>query len=293
MKKILKCAVCLKKDFSLFVETKDYFFTNESFSLEKCNACGFVFTNPLPLKENLGKYYETEEYLSHDSNKRGIIKYIYKIVREINLKNKYGIISRYMHSGKILDIGSGTGEFLNYFKNKGWKTIGIEPNQEAREFAVNNYQLSVVDEKELDLVENNSQNVVTMWHVLEHVYDLDERMETLHRILKKDGILVVALPMIDSPDSIKFGKYWSGLDVPRHLYHFSSSTFELLAKRYKFNIIDKLPMKFDSLYVSWLSHKAKKSKLSFLRGIFDGIISNMYANKSSNYSSMIFVMKKV
>lgn len=293
MKKILKCAVCLKKDFSLFVETKDYFFTNESFSLEKCNACGFVFTNPLPLKENLGKYYETEEYLSHDSNKRGIIKNIYKIVREINLKNKYGIISRYMHSGKILDIGSGTGEFLNYFKNKGWKTIGIEPNQEAREFAVNNYQLSVVDEKELDLVENNSQNVVTMWHVLEHVYDLDERMETLHRILKKDGILVVALPMIDSPDSIKFGKYWSGLDVPRHLYHFSSSTFELLAKRYKFNIIDKLPMKFDSLYVSWLSHKAKKSKLSFLRGIFDGIISNMYANKSSNYSSMIFVMKKV
>ena len=292
MMEILKCPVCLERDFSLFEETKDYFFTNESFTLSKCNACGFVFTNPIPKKESLGKYYETDEYLSHDSSKHGIIGKIYSAVREINLKNKYRIVSRYITTGKILDLGSGTGEFLDYFKRRGWSTIGVEPNIQDREFAINNYSLSIVEEEDLALIESNTQDVITMWHVLEHVYDLNERMEALIRILKKDSVLIIALPMIDSPDSIKFGKYWSGLDVPRHLYHFSSSTFELLANKYKFKIIDRVPMKFDSLYVSWLSHKAKNNKFAFVRGVFDGIISNIIAKKTANYSSMIFVLKK-
>ena len=131
-----------------------------------------------------------------------------------------------------------------------------------------------------------------MWHVLEHVYNLDERMKTIVRILKADGIAIIALPMVDSADSLQFGKYWAGLDVPRHLYHFSANTFETLAKKYNLKIIDRYPMKFDSLYVSWLSHQAMKHSLSLLRGVLSGLKSNLKANKNSNYSSMIFVLNK-
>jgi len=292
MIEILKCPVCSSKKLTSYLETKDYFFTNEDFALAKCDSCGFVFTNPIPSVEDIGKYYETENYLSHDSTNKGIIGSIYNKVRDINLNNKYKIVSQHKITGSILDIGCGTGELLNYFKNKQWDSKGIEPNKSARDFASQNYDINVGDEPELGEINNKKFDVVSMWHVLEHVYDLRERMNAIVRILKDDGVIIIALPMVDSPDSVKFEKYWAGLDVPRHLYHFSTKTFELLANNHGLNIVGKYPMKFDSFYVSWLSHKAKKNSLSFVRGVADGFISNARANKSSNYSSMIFVLKK-
>lgn len=293
MIEIIKCPVCSAEKFSAFVYTKDYFFTNEEFSLSKCDSCDFVFTNPVPSSKEIGKYYETENYLSHDSSNKGLIGSIYNKVRDINLNNKYKIVSKYKTAGNILDIGCGTGELLNYFKTKKWNAKGIEPNEDARTFAKNNYGIDVYDEPELKNLNNTGFDVISMWHVLEHVYDLNDRMDTIQKLLKDDGVGIIALPMVDSPDSVKFGKYWAGLDVPRHLHHFSSNTFELLANNHKFNIIGKFPMKFDSLYVSWLSHKAMKNSLSFAKGVVDGLISNSRANKTSNYSSMIFVIKKI
>lgn len=292
MIKILKCAVCGGDSFIHYLETEDYFFTKEKFNLCKCNSCGFVFTNPVPESSEIGRYYETEKYFSHNSENKGVFSKIYTGVRNLNLTNKFKIIERYKSSGKLLDIGCGTGEFLNYGLKKNWKVKGIEPNLNAQEFAKTKYGIDVVNESELNIFNNNLFDVVTMWHVLEHVFDLNERMQTIFKILKKDGIAIIALPMIDSPDSIKFGKYWAGLDVPRHLHHFSSSSFEKLATKNNFKIIDKYPMKFDSFYVSWLSQQAKGNSLAFLRGIIDGLISNIKANSNSNYSSMIFVLKK-
>jgi hypothetical protein len=117
-------------------------------------------------------------------------------------------------------------------------------------------------------------------------------MQTIYRLLKPKGKGIVALPMIDSPDSKKFGEYWAGLDVPRHLHHFSSKTFQLLANKNGFRIIAKYPMKFDSLYVSWLSYQAKKNPLAFPLGVIQGLLSNIKADKFNNYSSMIFVIDK-
>lgn len=293
MVELLECPVCASKKYSLYIETKDYFFTKEKFTISQCESCRFVFTNPIPPKDDMGKYYETDNYLSHDSANKGIIGSIYKKVREINLKNKYDIISKYKNDGNILDIGCGTGELLNYFKIRQWKTQGIEPNKGAREFARVNYGIQVTEESKLNLLDNNSIDVISLWHVLEHVYNLNSRMSSIIRILKKDGVVVIALPMIDAPDSIKFRNFWAGLDVPRHLYHFSAKTFELLANNHNLKIIGKYPMKFDSLYVSWLSHKAQNKRLAFLHGVIDGLISNIKANKLTNYSSMIFVLKRV
>lgn len=293
MVELLKCPVCASKKISLFLETEDYFFTNEQFSLSQCDSCNFVFTNPIPQQDEIGKYYETEIYLSHDSTNKGIIGSIYNKVRQINLKKKYSIVSKYKSTGSILDIGCGTGELLNYFEKEKWQTLGIEPNEGAREFAKANYNISVKEESELNRLDRKSHDVISMWHVLEHVYNLNDRMNSVVRILKEDGVAIIALPMVDSPDSIKFKKHWAGLDVPRHLYHFSAKTFELLAKRHKLKVIGKYPMKFDSLYVSWLSNKALNKRFAFIHGVVDGLVSNGKANKSSNYSSMIFVLKRV
>lgn len=292
MIKILECAVCGGDSFTHYLETEDYFFTKEKFNLSKCKSCGFVFTNPVPLDSEIGKYYETEKYFSHNSDNKGVFSKIYSQVRNLNLKNKYNIIERYKSSGKLLDIGCGTGEFLNFGLKNNWKVKGIEPNENARKFSITNYGIEVGDENELNKMDNNLFDVVTMWHVLEHVSSLNERMLTISKILRKDGIAIIALPMIDSPDSIKFGKYWAGLDVPRHLYHFSANSFEKLATENNFNVIDKYPMKFDSFYVSWLSRQAKENSFAFLRGVIDGFISNIKAKSNSNYSSMIFVLKK-
>lgn len=285
-----KCPICSESQILPLLRTSDFFFTNEEFSLTKCSSCGFVFTNPIPDVDKIGHYYETDKYLSHNSASSGFIGSIYKKVREINLQNKYTIIKKYKSEGNIIDIGSGTGEFLNYLKLKLWITKGIEPSNNARKFAIENYDLDVDDEKALNEIESATFDVVTMWHVLEHVYNLEDRIKTIVRLLKADGIAIIAIPMIDSPDSVKFGKYWAGLDVPRHLYHFSADTFKLLAQKFNLEIIDKYPMKFDALYVSWLSHQAMKHSMPLVKGVFDGIKSNIKANKS-NYSSMIFVLK--
>ncbi len=292
MIKITKCQICKSNDLSQFLQTKDYFFTDEYFTLSVCNNCNFVFTNPVPDIESIGKYYGTEKYLSHDTNSNGILGNIYKTVRYFNLRGKYSLIKNFKTSGQILDIGCGTGEFLNFMKQKNWETFGIEPEVKAKEFAINNYHLDIFPEDKLNEFDKNKFDLITMWHVLEHVYDLNERLGIISDLLKNDGIFINALPIIDSPDAKKFGNYWAGLDVPRHLHHFSYESFSQLANNNGFKVIGSFPMKFDAYYVSYLSHQAKQNSMAFLRGLIDGLISNFKADKRRNYSSMIFVLGK-
>lgn len=292
MIEITNCQICKSNDLSQLLQTNDYFFTEENFTLAVCNNCNFVFTNPIPDIDSIGKYYATEKYLSHDTNSNGILSNIYKTVRYFNLRGKYSLINNYKKVGQILDIGCGTGEFLNFMKLKNWKTFGIEPETKAKEFAIEKYHLDIYPERKLLEFEKNKFDLITMWHVLEHVFDLNERLNAIYNLLKNDGIFINALPMFDSPDAKKFGKYWAGLDVPRHLHHFTSESFTRLANNNGFKVIDCFPMKFDSYYVSYLSHQAKQSSFAFLRGLIDGFLSNLRADKNRNYSSMIFVLGK-
>lgn len=289
---ITNCQVCKSNDLKDFLITKDYFFTKEEFKLSICNKCNFVFTNPIPDKDQIGKYYNTDKYLSHDTNSSGLLGSIYKTVRYFNLKGKYSLIKNFKDNGSVLDIGCGTGEFLNFMKQNKWNTFGVEPEDKAKDFAVNNYDLEIYPESKLQEFPEFNFDLVTMWHVLEHVYDLNTRLSVISKLLKNDGIFINALPIIDSPDSIKFGKYWAGLDVPRHLHHFSHDSFSRLATNNGFEILGSFPLKFDSYYVSYLSHQAKDNSMALLRGLIDGFTSNLSANKNRNYSSMIFVLGK-
>jgi len=288
---ILSCPICGNKEFSLYLKTKDFFFTQEEFSLSKCKSCSLVFTNPIP--QDISKYYDTTDYLSHNTGDNGILGKIYSTLRNINIKRKYNLVSKYNHQGNILDIGCGTGELLSFFNNKKWNAVGIEPNNSARKFAINKHGITVFDEKKLTSLTPDTFDVISMWHVLEHVPDLHKRISQVSKLLKKDGTIFIALPNLSSPDSLKYKEYWSALDVPRHLYHFNQETFETLISLHNMKLIHAEPMKFDSYYVSMLSEKYLKNKLYIPLAVINGFISNIKAKRKNNYSSMIFVVKKI
>ena len=287
---IKSCPVCDGNAFTPYLETRDFFYSQEAFFLSQCNKCSFVFTNPIPA--NLVKYYETPDYLSHNTKNKGVFGWLYSVIRNANIKRKFRLLSSYKTDGNLLDIGCGTGELLHYFSNKGWKTTGVEPNTFAREFAMKNYNHKVLQEKDLDNLSSSDYDIISMWHVLEHVSDLHNRLGQVDRLLKEDGVLIVALPNLASPDSKKYNKYWSALDVPRHLHHFTPATFSHLISKHNMRIIHSEPMKFDSYYVSFLSEKYLKNPLFFFSAIYNGYLSNLKAKKTNNYSSMIFVIKR-
>jgi len=287
---ITKCPICSSNNFDVYMRTKDYFFTQEEFTLSKCTSCDFVFTNPIP--NNIGKYYDTPDYLSHNTNANGFLGKIYTKLRNINIKRKYILVNKYNSKGNILDIGCGTGELINYFNKNNWSVSGIEPNTTAREFANINHKINVWEEDKLETFNPKSFDVITMWHVLEHVPNLHNRIAQIENLLKDDGTIFIALPNLNSPDSKKYKKYWSAIDVPRHLYHFTQQTFKKLIAKHNMLLVHSEPMKFDSYYVSMLSEKYKKNSFYLFTAFFNGFVSNLKASKTNNYSSMIYVVKK-
>ncbi len=291
MEKITKCPICNGSDFSIHLELEDHFLSKEKFNIDKCSNCGFLLTNPRPEKDQLYNYYKSNEYISHTNNKKGFFNRIYQIVRNYTLSKKYKLISNYKSGESILDIGCATGEFLSVFKKNNWLTKGIEPDIKARNLAKENHGLEVFDETELDKIDETSIDVITMWHVLEHVPDINHRLLQLKNIIKKDGTIFIAVPNPESWDAQKYNKYWAAYDAPRHLYHFSQKAIKELAAKHSFKIIDTIPMKFDSYYVSLLSEKYQANSMRMFRAIISGFKSNRLAKKNNkNYSSLIYVL---
>lgn len=294
MIQIKKCEICESISLSDYMKCKDHFLSKEEFTLSQCNQCGFIFVNPQPEKEELNKYYDSPEYISHSGTEKGIVNKIYKKVRKRTLEKKLKLVQQFSARKKILDIGSGSGELLNIFKENGWETLGAEPNASARNFAIGKYGLKIVDESEIGKIPPASFDVISMWHVLEHVPDMQNRMSELKRIIKPDGKLFIAVPHYDSYDGTRYGEHWAAYDVPRHLWHFDSQTLEKLFNKYGFKKEAIIPMKYDSYYVSMLSEKYIHGKQKLLKGFFMGYRSNRKARKKKHpYSSQTYVFRSV
>ena len=272
-----------------FLTVKDYSVSKETFDLYHDETLDMLITSPQPSLENLGKYYESEDYISHTDNKRSLFEKLYHLIKSIALKNKLNLINSLQpNKGKILDIGAGTGEFLSVAKNDGWQTIGVEPSDKAKAIAKSKGVSFVEQTSEL---ENNSFDVISMWHVLEHVPDLDKQIKELKRLLKPTGTLIIAVPNFKSFDAKYYGKFWAAYDVPIHFWHFSKTAIKLLFEKEEMKLEKVLPMKFDSFYVSLLSEKYKSGKMNFIKAFFIGLQSNRKARKNFEYSSHIYILK--
>lgn len=293
MQELSNCPICNSTQFSPFLECKDNTVSRETFQIVQCDSCGFKFTNPRPAENELGRYYKSEEYVSHSNTKKGFINSTYQSVRKYTLLKKLQLISKYYKTGRILDIGCGTGEFLNTCKNAKWQTVGIEPDQDAREMAIKNYGLDVRPESDLAALPDSSFDIISMWHVLEHVPKLNERVEELKRLIKPNGVIIIAVPNSDSRDAKIYKEQWAAYDVPRHLYHFAPKDIDSLFRKHNMRVFRILPMIFDSFYVSMLSEKIKTGKVNIIRSTWNGLTSNLTALKNGKtYSSQIYLIRK-
>lgn len=289
MKTISQCIVCGSDQFSPFLTCKDYTVSQENFNIVSCNSCGFKFTNPRPDDTVLGDYYKAEEYISHTNTKKGLVNKLYHLVRSRTLKKKLDLVKSYVPRGTILDYGCGTGMFLETCKSAGWETFGMEPDDEARKIASKSNLNLFSDKGRINTYITDKQfDVITLWHVLEHVTDMEETLSFFKRRLTKKGILIIAVPNHVSFDARHYKEHWAAFDVPRHLHHFEKKTIKRLVEGSGFQLRETLPMKFDSYYVSLLSEKYKLGKTNMLKAFLIGLRSNLSASHET-YSSSIYV----
>lgn len=288
-----QCPVCSGNSFDKILECTDFTTSKENFTIVSCGTCDFTFTNPRPINERLGKYYKSDMYISHTNNSKGMFNWLYQTIRNYAVGTKVALLKSIKKEGVHLDIGCGTGEFLNACKNAGYTTRGIEPSELARTQAKKNYNLAVSDNTDLTQFSEEEFDSISMWHALEHIPNLNETISQLHKILKQNGKIIIAVPNYKSWDATYYKEFWAAWDVPIHLWHFSKNTIEKVFKNHEFSLRKTKPMIFDSFYVSLLSEEFKKGKKNFIKGFAIGLISNLIGVISKRgHSSSIYVFEK-
>lgn len=291
----INCPVCGSSSFKSVLSAKDYTVSNELFEIVECENCSLRFTQNVPDENAIHSYYKSENYISHSDTSKGFINTLYKRVRKKTLKEKRKLIenSTGLKKGSILDVGSGTGAFANEMKEAGWSVTGLEPDEDARKVASEVHKIELSDIIQFYSLAENSFDAITMWHVLEHVHDLEGYMSKLRSILKERGKLFVAVPNYTSKDAAIYKDYWAAYDVPRHLYHFSPRSMKILVEKHEMKIEQYKPMWFDSFYVSMLSSKYMNGKTNLITSFINGFRSNLKAMRNiQQCSSVIYIISK-
>lgn len=294
MEVLSECPICKNKEFILFLKCEDYTVSHETFQLVKCTSCGIVLTNPRPDSIDIQNYYQSDDYISHSNSTKGIFNLAYQQIRKIAIRGKVKLIATHRAPIKsILDYGSGTGEFLNAMKLAGWNCKGIEPSLQARELSIVNYSLNVNEPNSLSKFNDNEFGIITLWHVLEHVHQLNETVVHLNRVLVNGGYLLIAVPNREALDAENYKEYWAAYDVPRHLYHFSKDNITQLFSKVGLQLKEVRPMFYDPFYISLLSEKYKNGKPNYLSAIKTGIKTTLAGKKDiAKNSSLIYIFQK-
>lgn len=289
------CPLCGGKHLEHAITCTDHYASGEQFSVVRCDACGFMFTQGAPVEAEIGRYYETPDYISHTDTRKGLMNRVYHQVRKYMLGRKCALVRRVsgMDEGTLLDIGTGTGYFSHAMKACGWQVSAVEKSAQARAFAKEHFGLEVDAEDALSGYVAGSFDVITLWHVMEHLEHLNETWDRLSVLLKAEGVLVVAVPNVSSYDAEKYKEWWAAYDVPRHLWHFTPSTMQQFGAKHGFKLVEQHPMPFDAFYVSMLTEKYKGSCLPFFRGMWTGLRAWLCSlAETERSSSMIYVFIK-
>jgi 2-polyprenyl-3-methyl-5-hydroxy-6-metoxy-1,4-benzoquinol methylase len=286
------CPNCSSGNISFYLSVKDHSVSGETFDIWQCKACSLKFTQDIPEPENIGRYYQSQDYISHTDTKEGLVNNLYHKVRSFTLGQKRKLVQSKsgMKTGKILDIGCGTGAFLNEMKDNGWNITGIEQDEATRQRAFQNYKISASTPSALFSL-TQKFDAITMWHVLEHVHQLHDYIRECKRLLTDNGVLIIAVPNHTSGDAEHYKDSWAAWDVPRHLYHFSPESMKALMHLHGFKIEEMKPMWFDSFYVSMLSEKYS-NKGNLPSAFVQGMVSNVKAAANvKKCSSVIYVLR--
>ncbi len=292
---ITSCPICDSSDLVPVLDVKDYTVSKESFPISKCNNCTLRFTQNAPGEKEIGRYYKSEDYISHTNTSKGLVNSLYQRVRKKTLKKKRKLIESVtgISKGHILDIGSGTGAFVNEMKQQGWDSTGLEPDDDARKVAKIQYNVELGEMSEFSKFSPEKFDAITLWHVLEHVHELDPYLQQLSKLLKDTGRIFIAVPNYTSKDASVYKEFWAGYDVPRHLWHFSPAAMKVLLEKNGLIIEKYKPMWYDSFYISMLSSKYKNGKTNLVAAFFNGLSSNLNALANvKRCSSVIYVVKK-
>ena len=277
-----------QKKLESYLECKDFIVSGESYEVMFNPAYEMLVTFPVP--ENLKEYYKSEDYISHTDSRKSLIDIVYQFVKRSTLRRKLALINSFNTTTKtILDVGAGTGDFLKICVANNWNISGVEPNSDARKISKTK---GVLLQKELDQLGDKQYDVITLWHVLEHVENLSSYIFKLKQLLSDNGRLLIAVPNYKSYDAKYYKEFWAAYDVPRHLWHFSQQSIQKIFSFEKMSVEKIIPMKFDSYYVSLLSEKYKTGKMNIINAFYRGFVSNLKGRSTSEYSSLIYVIKK-
>jgi len=280
------------KDQHVYLKVKDYSVSGECFQLLYDVDLDMLVTSPQPSLEKLPDYYKSEDYISHANTKRNLFEKAYHLVRKIAIKKKLNLINSFVNDTKsLLDVGCGTGDFLESAFQNNWIISGIEPNENARIIANKKTQSAVFKIEELVKFKSQSFDVITLWHVLEHLPNLDDHISIFKSLLKTNGTLIIAVPNYNSYDAKHYKNFWAAYDVPRHFWHFSKTSISRLVLKENMEVVKTVPMKFDAYYVSLLSEKYKSGKMNPLKAFWNGFLSNVKSIRSGEYSSIIYCIK--
>lgn len=280
----------MKKTDHTYLTTKDYLVSGETFNLIQCQNHDLLITSPAPGPHEVSRYYQSENYISHTDSNKGIFEKVYQGVKKFTNSGKVALIKKEnKFVGKLLDIGAGTGDFLLAAKKRNWEVSGVEPNEQARNLSADKGVFLV---ENLEVILGSEFDVITLWHVLEHLPNLQEDINLIHSKLKKGGTLIIAVPNFRSYDAKYYKKYWAAFDVPRHVWHFSKSGIKSLFEEKGFTLKKVNPMLFDSFYVSLLSEKYKTGKQNWIKAFWIGLRSNFHGILKKEYSSHTYILKK-
>jgi len=289
------CPLCLSEMITVHFSCIDHFISKESFVIARCCTCGFMFTQDYPDENEIYKYYESALYISHSDTHEGIINKIYHLIRKVMLLRKRRMINRItgLKTGKLLDVGSGTGHFAYVMKKSGWAVKGIEISDKTRNLSASTFNLEIIGPEQIPELDANSFDCVTMWHVLEHFHNPYRYVADIITLLKPGGVCLIALPNSGSYDAKYYRQAWAAFDVPRHLWHFDPVTFNNFARKSGLKAEGQLVLPFDVFYISLLSEKYKGSRWPFISGITRAIwFSFLSVFDGNRSSSVIYVVRK-
>jgi len=273
----------------IHLRAKDSLVSNEEFEIIATKIEGLLKTSPTPSEDKIGNYYQSENYISHTDSTKTFIDKLYQIIKSYSLKRKNKLFKKYNPTAKtLLDIGSGTGDLI-FYCNKYFDCYGTEPNKNARELSLKKGNKVVEKIKELPV---KKFDIISMWHVLEHVHDLEIQLKKIHEMLNENGIAIIAVPNYKSYDAEHYKEAWAAYDVPRHIWHFNKHSMKTILKENNLFVVKILPLIFDSFYVSMLSEKIKTGNTNFIKALRIGLESNVKAKSTGEYSSLIYIAKK-